>query len=46
MTVISKALREKKEGMDLRDVLVLMGFMEKLEMLAIRGQEEDKVYQD
>lgn len=46
MIVISKALREKKEGMDLRDVLVLMDFMEKLEMLALGGQEEDEVYQD
>lgn len=46
LIVISEALREKMEGVDIRDILVLMDLPEKPEMLALRGQEEDKVYQD
>lgn len=34
------------EGVDIRDILVLMDLMEKPEMLALRDQEEDEVYQD
>lgn len=45
MTVTSKVLMEKKEGVDIREVLVLMDLRGRLEMLALRDQEEDKVCQ-
>lgn len=41
--VSSKALRVKKEGVDTREVLVLMDLRGKPGMLALRVQEEDKV---
>lgn len=46
MIVTSKVLMEKKEGVDIREVLVLMDLRGRLEMLALRDQEEDKVCQD
>lgn len=42
LIVISKALRENKEDEGTRDVPVLMDLGGKLEVPALRGQEEDK----
>lgn len=46
MIVTSMALREKKEGVDIREVLVTMGLRGRPETLVLRGQEEDKACQD
>ncbi|ELK25326.1 Collagen alpha-4(VI) chain [Myotis davidii] len=46
LIVISVALREKKEGVAIREVLVMMGLRGKPETLVLRGQEEGKHHQE